>query len=169
MQHTYQANLASNESRISCEQLESCGAGSEKDVVNLLLMPKGKCPKRCGEGEGEEEVWDRQPKLLLSFEPPLGIVLLAFGAVAILAGVVAVLDLLAVRANVNVATKHLGAAALDIPHRPAVAGRHAAPMLLLVCRTMLAEDLRQLYHARLSINLLMVSSAWTSVLRVKCV
>jgi hypothetical protein len=41
-------------------------------------MSKGKCPKRCGEGEGKEEVRDRKPELLLPFEPPLCVVVLAF-------------------------------------------------------------------------------------------
>jgi IS30 family transposase len=35
---------------------------------------------------------------------------------------------------------------VSIEDRPAVAGRHAASMLRPVGRTMLAEDLRQLYH-----------------------
>ena len=132
-------------------------------------MPKGKRPKCCGEGEGKEEVRDGKPELLLSFEPPLCLVLLALWTMAVLAGVVAVLDLFAIRANVNVTAKCLGTAVLDIPHRPAVAGRYPASIPRSVGRTMLAEDLRQLYHARLSINLLMVSSDCTSVLRVKCV
>ena len=85
MQYTYQTNLTTNKFGILCELLEGSGTGSEKDVVNLLLMPKGKFPKRCGEGEGKEEVRDRKPELLLSFEPPLGVVLLALGAVAVVA------------------------------------------------------------------------------------
>lgn len=151
MKYPDQPDLSANKSGIPCELLDGSSTGSEKKVVNLLLMPKGKCPKRYGEGEGKEEVRDREPKmLLLSFEPPLGVVLLALGAVAVLAGMVAILDLLAIRANVNVPAEHLGAAVLDIPHRPAVAGRHSASILRTVGRTMLAEDLRQLYHARRS-------------------
>jgi hypothetical protein len=41
-------------------------------------MSKGNCPKRCGEGEGKEEVGDGHPKLLLPFKPSLCVVVLAF-------------------------------------------------------------------------------------------
>jgi hypothetical protein len=96
---------------------------------------------------------------MLSFKPPLGIILLAFGTMMVLAGVVTVLDLLAIRANIDMTAKGLCTTAFDIPHRPVVAGRHAAFVLCSVGRTMLAEDLRQLYHSRLSNTWLMVSRA----------
>jgi hypothetical protein len=67
---------------------------------------------------------------------------------AIFAGMVAVANLLAVRANIDVTAKGLCTTAFDIPNGRVVAGWHAASVLRFVERTMLAEDLRQLYYSR---------------------
>jgi hypothetical protein len=66
-----------------------------------------------GQGEGEHEVRDWQQKILLFLQPFLGFVVLALGAVAVAAGMVAELKLVALRAGVDLPTQGGCAALLD--------------------------------------------------------
>jgi len=95
------------------------------------------------DGEGEHEVRDRQQKILLFLQPFLGFVVLAFRAVTVAAGVVAVLGLVALRAGVGLATQGWCAALLDGAHSPSVAGEKTIGVFLAVGRAVLAEDVCQ--------------------------
>jgi hypothetical protein len=66
-----------------------------------------------------------QPELLLSFEPPLGVVLLALGAAAVLARVIAISDLVTMVAVKYMTTEGFGAALLNILHGTPMTGEGA--------------------------------------------
>jgi hypothetical protein len=78
----------------------------------------------------------------------LGLVILAFGTVPILAGVVAVMMLLARLTVQEVAAESLSAALLDVLHGPQMRGRHPVAKLCAVLRAVEAEDVSDLYHHR---------------------
>jgi hypothetical protein len=70
----------------------------------------------------------------------LGGILLALGAVAVLAGMITVPGLLTIWTVVNLTTKRLGAALLNIMHGPAMAGQHAGAKLLPIGWSITMDD-----------------------------
>ncbi len=46
VEHAHEANLTADESWVSCELLEGRGAGGEKEMVEILLAPKGESSQR---------------------------------------------------------------------------------------------------------------------------
>ena len=170
LQHTDHADPPTHKARVLGQLLGRRGASAEDQVVDGFLIPARNPPQPLRHGERQQKVGNRDLRqLLLPFQPPLCSLPLAFGTVPVLAGMVAVLLPLTVRAEIHMAAQHFRPAAFNIPHRPAVAGQHANSILLSVGRTAAAEDLRQLDHARLSITRLMVSAARSSPSRVRCV
>jgi len=84
----------------------------------------------------------------LFFEPELSLVVLAFGTVAVFAGVVGVDHLLAglVFADVDMAAHDLGTAVFNIPHGPEVTGKHMILKFFPILLAMAAKDIRHLQH-----------------------
>jgi hypothetical protein len=78
---------------------------------------------------------------LLRFQPFLGLVILAFWAVPVAAGMVTVLHLAALRTGIDLPTQGLGPALLDGAHRLAMAGEDLVSVLLAIGRPVLAKDL----------------------------
>jgi hypothetical protein len=96
------------------------------------------------EGEGEEEVITGQEPGAKALEPGLGPVVLALRAVAVAAGVEAVVQVVAAVTGVEGTAQGGGTAADDVPHGPEV-GRRDAPLEgVPVGLAGLAEDVRQL-------------------------
>jgi hypothetical protein len=79
----------------------------------------------------------------LEFQPVLGLLVLALGAMAIAAGVIAVADFTAGGTGKNLSTQRLGTAALDGAHSLAMAGQEVCGVFLVISRTVLAEDISQ--------------------------
>jgi len=65
---------------------------------------------------------------------------LALGTVAITAGVIAVKDLIAGRAGIDMPAQRLGPTRFNICHRLQMTGRHPVTELFPVGRAMLTED-----------------------------
>jgi hypothetical protein len=129
----------------------------------------GQFPKRIGQGEGDQEMRARKEQLLLPLEPLIGGTVLAFGTVAVLAGMIAILVVAAVFTVVDLAAKRFGTALFDGLHRTEMAVRHLVPELGSVLRAMDAEDLSHLYHDRSSMRRLMEAAAISCALTVRCV
>jgi hypothetical protein len=100
--------------------------------------------------------------VLLIIQPALSIFILAFGAMPIAAGVIAVQHMFTIRATIGLSTQSLGTATLDISHGPQVAEGDPVSKFLAILLTMLAEDIRQLNHNNCSITWLIDSIAGTS-------
>ena len=76
----------------------------------------------------------------MGFQPVLGLLMLAFGTMAIAAGVVAVTDITASRAGKDMSTQRVGAAALDGAHGLLVAGQQVWGIFSAIGWSVLAED-----------------------------
>jgi hypothetical protein len=117
------------------------------------------------------------PDSILLFKPsfnPKGVqytinqdAVLLYKDMAVAAGVVAVLDLLAVWADKNLPTQGRGAAGLNRSHDLQMIGRDAPGVLLAVDRTVVAEDIRQFYRHKLLTIWLMASTAGPSAWGVR--
>jgi hypothetical protein len=102
---------------------------------------------------------DWQELILLALEPRLGRTVLAFRTVAVLAGMIAILVVVAVFTVLHLTAKRFGTAVFDRCHRPEMAMRHPVPELGPVLWAMEAEDLSQLKHVRSSIRRLTAAEA----------
>jgi hypothetical protein len=76
----------------------------------------GKLSQTGRQGEGEQKVGHRQQHLLLLLQPDLGILVLALGAMPVATGVIAVLHLLTIRADIHLPTQRFGSAGFNGLH-----------------------------------------------------
>jgi len=152
VQHTQHAELAANPAWLLCQLLCCCGRGFEEQItlapapsagVEQALVRASDFMKARGQGEGEQEVRDPQEQILLLLQPALAILILAFGAMAIAAGMITVLQLLTVRATIDLPAQGLRTTLFNCPHHFEVGGRHEAGVLLAIGRTILAKDICQ--------------------------
>lgn len=79
----------------------------------------------------------------MEFQPVLGLLVLALGAMAIAAGVIAIADFPADRTSKDLSTQRLCTAALDGAHSLAMAGQEVRGVFLAIGRSILAEDVSQ--------------------------
>ena len=143
VQHAYHANLPAHKAWIFCQLLGCPGGSAEEQVVDQLLVLAGNLAQFRWKREGQQEVRDAQEQSLLHFQPVLGLLVLAFGAVAVAAGVIAVADFTAGRADEDLPTQRLGAATLNGAHSLVVAGQQAGGVFLAIGGTVLAKDISQ--------------------------
>ncbi len=143
MQDTDQAELSADKTGILSQKLCRSCRSTKEQVIDKRLMTASEWAQGGGDGEGEHEVRDWQQEILLFLQPILGFVVLAFWTVAIAAGVVAVLGLVALWAGEDLPTQGRGAALLNGAHGPSVAGEQAIGVFLAVGRAVLAEDVCQ--------------------------
>jgi len=115
----------------------------EQEIVNQLLVAAGELAQGVGQGEGHQKMSDRQEQFLLASQPGGGIVIAALGAVAVLTGVVAVAELVAGGAVIDLPTQSFGAAVFNGLHHAPVRGKQALLELCSVGRSMETEDIGQ--------------------------
>jgi hypothetical protein len=143
MQDANQAKLSADKTGILSEKLCCICRAAEEQVIDKRLVAAGECAQGSRNGESEHEVRHWQQEVLLLLQPFLGLVVLAFGTVAIAAGVVAVLDLVALRAGIGLPTQGRCAALLNGAHGSPMAGKQPIGVLLAIGGTVLAEDVGQ--------------------------
>jgi hypothetical protein len=143
MQDAHQPNLPTHKARIMGKLLGGLCGSPKKQVVHALLVLAGKLAEFSGEGEGQQEVRNGQQQFLLQLEPFFGSFLLAFGAMTVAAGVVAVTGFVTSWAVIDLSAQGCGAAVLNRPHGLAVAGQQFGGVLLAISGTILAKDIRQ--------------------------
>ena len=143
VQDTDQTELSPDKTGVLGQMLCRICRGLKEQVIDKRLVTAGDWAQGGGQGECEHEVRDWQQKVLLFFQPFLGFVVLTFRAVAIAAGVIAVLGLVALRAGIGLSTQSGGTALLNGAHGPPVAGEQAAGVLLAIGGTVLAENVSQ--------------------------
>jgi len=109
-------------------------------------MATSEASEALRQSEGGHEVGDGQQQFSLPMDPAVGLFVLTLGTVAVLAGVVLVVFLLALGAKVELTAHGLGAAGADVSYGPPVAGQEPFLVFGDIVRAMQAEDIRQLRH-----------------------
>jgi hypothetical protein len=116
MEHGEKADAGAQMLGVACDGEQRFGGGAEQNVVNHLFVEKGDFRDLRGHGKDDVKVFDRQQFGLPAFEPLCALRPLAFGAVAVPAGVVSVSGGVAAVAFFEVATERRRTADLDGPH-----------------------------------------------------
>src|SRR6266508_5045614 len=91
LQNTDHPDLSAHPTRLVCQLLSGSRRRFEEQIIEQALVRASNLIKARGQGEGEQEVGDGQEQILLSFQPGLCILILAFGTMAVAAGMVTVL------------------------------------------------------------------------------
>ena len=104
--------------------LQGLGAGGKEQIQTNLQMRADEKPEGLGHGEGDQEVRDRKEQtLLLAGQPILGVSVAALRTMPVVAGMIAVVELVAVRTAKELASQDGSAARQDLvqdlpmPHR----------------------------------------------------
>jgi hypothetical protein len=108
----------------------------------------GRLTKWVRQGEGDQKIGDGQKQIGLFLQPLGGLLILALGAVAVLAGVVAVVVLSTVLAPIEMAAQSLGSTVFNVSHGAPVTGQQAMVEGSSIVWPVAAEDVRQLEHER---------------------
>jgi len=106
-------------------------------------LPPRQLAQLLGQRKGNHEIIHRQQQRVLPRQPLARVVVAARGAMAILARVITVTMILAVRAEIYLPAERFGAAVRDIRERAFVARRHARAELRQICRRVFAKDVGQ--------------------------
>jgi hypothetical protein len=146
LQDSDHAEGASDVFGIGSELLQGLLEGMEEQVVEELLIAPDQATQVSGQSEGGHEVWDGQEQGSLLLDPAVDLVVLTLRAMAVLAGVIPIVVLLALGAAVEMTAQGLGAAGADVLYNPPVAGKQPVVVFGDIVRAMQAEDVRQLRH-----------------------
>jgi hypothetical protein len=169
MEHAHHRNPAADESWVQSQCLYSLGGGPKQEVVHRLLVAACQRPELIRERKGHQEMGDRQQQTLLVCQPLLGLVILTLGAVSILAGVIAVVGLLAWLTVIEVAAKTLRAALLDVVQSPQMRRGHPVAKFGPVLGAMVVEDVSEFDHHRSAMRRVMTCAPSCSALAVRWV
>jgi len=108
-----QGQLSAQAFGIQSQILRGLGAGGKEQIVAQLGMRADPGAQEIGQSEREQEIGDGQEQALLARQPIVGVGLAAERAMAVVAGMVAITELLAIRAAKELAAQSGGAAAQD--------------------------------------------------------
>jgi hypothetical protein len=103
VEYAHQPELAAQPAWILCQLLRGCRRSFEEQIVKQTLVRASDIMKARWQGEGEQEVRNGQQQILLLLQPGLCILILAFGAVTVAAGIVTVLQFLTIRTAIELA------------------------------------------------------------------
>ena len=131
---------------ILSQLLQGRGGSAKEQVVDRLLIAARERAQLGGQGKGDQKVSNRQQQTLLRLQPSISLFILALGAVAVLAGVIAVALLLALGAVIELAAQTRGAAAFNVLHGAVVRGQHAVAELSAIGWAMQPEDVSHFQH-----------------------
>lgn len=111
----------------------------------------------------------REQEDLLPSQPLVSGVVLAFGTMAILTGMITVQGFITSVTVVYVAPEMLGPTVFNSLHYLPMAPGYVLTIFLAIGRAITAEDVSQLYHDRPAVNSLRTSTACVSVWAVRWV
>lgn len=131
---------------IACQFHESPGSRLAQNAKQLSLVGSDDGPQFLWQREDQVEVGDRKQKLLTLLGPSARVLAVALRTVAIAAGVIGVVDLSALVALEDMASKGLGAAICYVAQRPDMTRQHAITELPEVVGAVEPEDLGKLRH-----------------------
>ena len=143
MQDAYQADLSADVVRVLRQFLGRFSRSAKEQGIDQLLVGTSQLPQFRREREGQHEIGDGQEQFPLDFQPGLGLLMLAFGAMTATAGVVTVLKFPAGRAAIQLSTERFRPAALDGPHRLEMTGEQLARIFLAIGCPILAQNIGQ--------------------------
>jgi len=143
MEDAEHTDLPADKAGVTSQELSGGRRGLKEQVIEKSLMAASQWAQRSRQGEGEHEIGNGQEQILLCLQPFLGSLVLAFGAVAVAAGVIAVAHFAAIGASVHLSAQGFCPALLNGTHDPAMAGEQAVGVLLAVGRAVAAEDICQ--------------------------
>lgn len=148
VEDAHHTDLAAKVFGVEGECLQGRSRGLQEHVVQTLLVRTGSRPQCLRQGKGHEKIGHGQEQLPLRVEPPGGLVVLARGTVPMLAGMIALLECLAICALVDMTAKSLGTALCNILHGSQVACGHTVAETGAILGSMESEDVSQLDHDR---------------------
>jgi len=148
MPHPQHADPAAEVFGVEGASLQSGSGGLKEQVVHTLLVRAGHGSQCLGQGKGDEQRGHGQQPLPLRVEPPGGVVVLARGPMAILAGMVAVLEFVALCALGDMTAERFGTAWFNGLHGCQGAWGHPVAEAGAVVGSMPPEDGGQLDHGR---------------------
>ena len=140
------ADLAAKGFGIQGEDLQGSSRGLQERVVQTLLVRTGDRPQGLRQGKGDEKRGHGQAQRTWRVAPPGGRVVLARGTMAMLAGMLAVLQCLALCALGDRPAKRLGTAWCNILQGYQVAGGPTVAETGAIRGAMEAEAVGQLDH-----------------------
>ena len=146
MQDRQTAEPPAHIAAIAGEREEGRRRAFHQQPVHEFLMGSREGPQRIRQGEGEQIVGARQQAGALRGEPPVSLVAVALGTMAVAAGVPRVHLPPAVIALMDVASQGRRATGVEIAQGPPVTGQHAIREARQVRRPVEADDRRHLQH-----------------------
>ena len=166
---TDDGRFASKETLVSKQRLQRVRAASKQHRVNEHGRHSSQGTQERRQRKGDHEIRRWQKALRLLFEPLGALLVLAGGAMAVAAGMIAVTDLVAMRTVIYLPAQGLGSASLDIAHGLALLGRQREAVLLLEIRSEPAKDFLNRAHRRSLITFSRQARAFSVPVRVRCV
>ena len=141
VEHAQHSQLRSQAFGMGRQILQGLGAGGKEQVQANLQMGTDEKPEGFGYREGDQEVRDREEQtLLLALEPIFGVSVAALRTMPVVAGMVAVVEPVAVRTAQELASQHGGAAEQDLLQDLPMPQRHGG-VTLAISRGKLTEQL----------------------------
>lgn len=141
VEHAQHAQLRAQTFGIGRQVLQGLGAGGKEQVQANAQMRADEKPEGFGHREGDQEVRHRKEQtLLLALQPILGVGVAALRTMPVVAGVVAVVELVAVRTTKELASQHGSAAGQDLLQDLPMPCRHGR-VTLPISRGQLLEQL----------------------------
>jgi hypothetical protein len=127
---------------------QGLGSGFDQDIVEFGLSGTQKRAQFLRHGEDQVKVFDTEQLGSSSFQPDLGLLMMALGTAAVTAGVIGVVHPSTVIALKDMSTHPFRTAMNNIIHGPTMAGKHILPVLRSVLTTVAYENIRQFRHGR---------------------
>lgn len=150
MHNRENADLPSNVVGIESELHEGVGCRLAERIEKDFLVSPDQLTKLPGEGKDQVKIEDRQEGLPALLDPLPSVLSMAFGAVAVAAGVIGIVHLSTLIALEEMTPKSFCAAIHEVPQSTDVAWEHSVSELLDVLRAIEPEDFGKLRHERLA-------------------
>ncbi len=144
MQHGGQADAGAKVLGIASDGDQRLGGGLEQNGIDGCLVLVGDMGDRCRQGENHMVIGHRQQFRLTRDKPILGHRALAFGAMAVAAGIVGDVGMAALLASRHMTAERRRAAVLDGRHDLQLAKAHMTGIGPTPGRPVGTEDIRDL-------------------------
>ena len=118
LEYAHKSDVSPEEALILCQSHNGFCRCLEEEMVHGFLMTSEYRSQALRHRDGCHEVRNRQQYCKLFFHPLINTIILAFWAMSVPTRMIAVMDLIAILAEVFLSTHHGSSAGLDMPHHP---------------------------------------------------